>query len=920
MTIVHSVANWISQGAFQALASLGLWATIVLSLAWLISCGLRQSSAAVRYCLWQFALLGILVLPLLYALVPGIPLGLWIMPGEGSAGEAEPGAAAGWTTDSTASVKQPRSARAAQDEIPREDAVEMEGESASADALHGGRLAAGVSTAAPTRGDASWPQVVAVVWALGVLMSVAFLAWSAVQARKLVRGAVPLRETRFEELFNELASRFSIKEAVLLLKSPRIRVPIALGVLRSRILLPADCVNWSMAQIRIVLSHELAHIERRDIFWQLVARTAAALYWFHPLVWLAVRQMRTERERACDDQVLLDGVKSADYAAGLVELAAALGGRRVSLLDGIAMGEWRALETRLRSILDDSLRRGRASQRVWRRVLLGTTCLVLTLPLLRPFTPIGAADRTGDVPEAALAQRESADDSGQAATTPANAPAARREGAGEPRRPGTAEGEVAKPPAQLGKNAAALVEAPGTKDYTFPISLSGRATDADGKPISGAAIYIASQRVQWKRLAEAKTDDLGRYAFSKVPLPIQRADTIHGRDHGIFIVFGQAAGYGFSWRPQKWYYPRPNPDTFVEDPTDDKPTRYQADDRIELDLRFPKATAIRGSVLDDKGHPLADTELAIWNCELIPVDGYGPRTAGSSRRPFRVVDNNGFELLNADVPPEMRLRRSDAEGRFVLTGIPIGCRLRIRVRPAGFPDSFPARMVWVATRGGLAQEYDGTPLYRASEEIKLVFASPRDVPVQVVYGDTGKPAPQVWVAAADSKGSSYKTTDSQGRVSLRIPPGQYRLNVLPGYKTAYLETETDLTIDATSQAPEIVTKLRPAAEVEIQVVDQQTGKGIGNVDLWRETDSGARELHYTTSWEAATRIVHRDRHRTDADGIIRALFEPGKHRIGVAWRSHPEGYRPVERDGLEIDCKPGKQPRLIFHLRRASGE
>ena len=59
----------------QILASLAVWATLVLTVAWLASRSLRRSSSAVRYIVWQLGLTGLLMLPVLYCVLPGIPLG-----------------------------------------------------------------------------------------------------------------------------------------------------------------------------------------------------------------------------------------------------------------------------------------------------------------------------------------------------------------------------------------------------------------------------------------------------------------------------------------------------------------------------------------------------------------------------------------------------------------------------------------------------------------------------------------------------------------------------------------------------------------------------------------------------------------------------------------------------------------------------
>jgi hypothetical protein len=60
----------------QAIGLLIVSATLLLGSAWMIAGLLRCASSAVRYCVWQFALMGLLVLPALFAVLPGIPLGL----------------------------------------------------------------------------------------------------------------------------------------------------------------------------------------------------------------------------------------------------------------------------------------------------------------------------------------------------------------------------------------------------------------------------------------------------------------------------------------------------------------------------------------------------------------------------------------------------------------------------------------------------------------------------------------------------------------------------------------------------------------------------------------------------------------------------------------------------------------------------
>jgi len=92
------------------------------------------------------------------------------------------------------------------------------------------------------------------------------------------------------------------------------------------------------------------HIRPRDCRVQLVTQAACALYWFNPLVWVAAAHVRSERERACDDEVLGFGAQPSSYAAHLLDIARDL---RPSLRPtaALAMARPSELEGRLLAVL-----------------------------------------------------------------------------------------------------------------------------------------------------------------------------------------------------------------------------------------------------------------------------------------------------------------------------------------------------------------------------------------------------------------------------------------------------------------------------------------------------------------------------------------------------------------------------------------
>jgi hypothetical protein len=155
-------------------------------------------------------------------------------------------------------------------------------------------------------------------------------------------------------------------------------MPIVCGVWRPAIVVPADAAHWSDERRRVVVLHELAHIKRRDCLTQSLAQLVCAAYWFNPIVWLAARRMRAERERACDDFVLAAGEKGPDYAAHLLDIAKTAQHRRMTPIVGLAMARPSQLEGRLLAILDPAIRR---SSTLYTRVASLAFVLLVAVPV-----------------------------------------------------------------------------------------------------------------------------------------------------------------------------------------------------------------------------------------------------------------------------------------------------------------------------------------------------------------------------------------------------------------------------------------------------------------------------------------------------------------------------------------------------------
>ena len=122
--------------------------------------------------------------------------------------------------------------------------------------------------------------------------------------------------TDAEQMCRDIASRMRLRPPGVL-RSPFLSSPCLDGVRRPAILLPEDQAE----DLREVFVHELAHLLRRDGLWNLLRRSAAAAFWFQPLLWVLSRRLETVAEEVCDDFVVHFGA-TVSVAGQLVELAA----------------------------------------------------------------------------------------------------------------------------------------------------------------------------------------------------------------------------------------------------------------------------------------------------------------------------------------------------------------------------------------------------------------------------------------------------------------------------------------------------------------------------------------------------------------------------------------------------------------------
>ena len=275
----------------------------------------------------------------------------------------------------------------------------------------------GTSDSNPSVTTPWWPGLVWLMGLGGVLMrslgSRVCLAWRVHTVRGARATLVDGESAKAVERIRKAIGLGPVDLRVL----PGLRGPVAFGIVRPTVAVPADFEDrFPTVQREAMLAHELGHLARRDPLWLLVADLVYAVGWWHPALWWARRQFRAACEVAADDvSTLVPGGRMA-LAEALVGL-----GRELTSPGGIGVGGSGLrsdLARRVKVLVGRPGELGRIQARGRWMFRFGLTALVFGL-LLIPWP--GAHDGLGAILAAARAEQATIDRPSKA--TPASLPA-----------------------------------------------------------------------------------------------------------------------------------------------------------------------------------------------------------------------------------------------------------------------------------------------------------------------------------------------------------------------------------------------------------------------------------------------------------------------------------------------------------------
>lgn len=240
------------------------------------------------------------------------------------------------------------------------------------------------------------------IWIAGILAMIVLVIKSSLRLRNLKKSALPLQNREARRLYHHCLEEMGIHRDIPVYSTVFLKSPIIAGFLKPCIYLPIHLISdytlscstrsegacitgypngCNESDMRYMLLHELQHYRHHDAFGSFLMNLAGVVYWFNPLVWYALKEMRNDREIACDTSVLkmLEEDDYEDYGNTLINFAEKVSLTPFPFAAGLG-GNMKQMKRRIINIAS-------YEKPTFIKRLKGIMAFVLTAVLLSGFAP-----------------------------------------------------------------------------------------------------------------------------------------------------------------------------------------------------------------------------------------------------------------------------------------------------------------------------------------------------------------------------------------------------------------------------------------------------------------------------------------------------------------------------------------------------
>ena len=317
-----------------------------------------------------------------------------------------------------------------------------------------------------------------------------------------------------------------------------------------------------------------------------------------------------------------------------------------------------------------------------------------------------------------------------------------------------------------------------------------------------------------------------------------------------------------------------------------------------------------GRILDENGRPVSGARVRLVSCDYLD---YERKESHHNFREFWAI---------RQAPGALTTAKTEANGRFRLEGLPKEMGFWVFVE---HPD-YARLSLYTATTTRPTTEFD-FPLGRTAGkerpsvqtgELNLTVHSTRMIRVRTIVAGTKRPAPRIRFSATQGPSpngtdgySAGGETDADGKLDLRLPPGEYSTTADPTSASENcVRTRSTFIVAAAPEQQSLELQVNEGCIVLLEAVDAKTGKGIRGVVFMQDLDGQNRGRAQVQS-----RTGYIDNPRSDANGRLRAIVYPGSGVFSIGWIPESAGYRDYTKQ-QSVDLVAGQTVTVRFELER----
>lgn len=216
--------------------------------------------------------------------------------------------------------------------------------------------------------------VIIVLWIVGVILSSLIFLYFYVKLRKQLSTALPVTHEIILKIFTQSKSNTNVTKDILLKTSQYVNTPILVGCKNPTIYLPISDVQSSL--LPSILTHELIHYKRKDLWVKAVMICIQIVHWYNPLVHLFAKNLEKYQEFSCDEIVIsiLGNKQIKNYGYAILAYA-----QKSKPVLGSSINNYKIkYERRLTNMLN--VKNQLKSNKLFSSLLVGTLVIGLSVP------------------------------------------------------------------------------------------------------------------------------------------------------------------------------------------------------------------------------------------------------------------------------------------------------------------------------------------------------------------------------------------------------------------------------------------------------------------------------------------------------------------------------------------------------------